>query len=98
MAEYTPGRPTPAGAGGRDQRLEAMLAKWPVLAEEWARGIEHRRTHPEAAGGVPAPRTTGANAVDSGITPLQAINRALGLPDDDGIDAVEARRRADGVP
>jgi hypothetical protein len=96
MAEYTPGRPAPAGAGGREQRLAAMLAKWPVLAEEWARDVEHRRTHPEAAGGVPAPTGTPANAVDSGITPLQAINRALGLPDDDGIDAVEARRAGRG--
>ena len=48
-----------------DQRLAAMLAKWPVLAEEWARGIEHRRTHPEAPGGMPAARATGAEAVEA---------------------------------
>lgn len=36
-----------------------MLAKWPVLAEEWAREVERRRTQPAAdqsgEAGVSAP-------------------------------------------
>jgi len=39
----------------------------------------------------PAART-GANAAERGITPRQAINRALGLPDDHGVDEVQRRR------
>ncbi len=37
-----------------------------------------------------APRTSG-NAVDLGITPLEAINRALGLPDDHRAGEVSRR-------
>jgi hypothetical protein len=55
MAEYTPGRSVASVAGGREQRLAAMLAKWPVLSEEWAQELERRRMR--AADDVGASRT-----------------------------------------
>lgn len=82
-----------AGAGGRDIRLREVLNRWPVLPEEWARNLEARRTHVDESAIPPAART-GANAVDVGITPLEAINRALGLPDDHGADEINRRRGA----
>jgi hypothetical protein len=94
MAEYTPGGGRPQGAAGRDARFVAVLSRWPVLAEPWAQDVERRRTQAAAPGEVSPAARTGANAAEQGITPLQAINRALGLPDDHGIDEV-ARRRGD---
>ena len=80
-----------AGAGGRDARWREVLDRWPVLPEQWARDLEARRTHVDEQAIPPAART-GANAVDAGITPLEAINRALGLPDDHGADEIARRR------
>lgn len=80
-----------AGAGGREVRFRQVLDRWPVLHEPWAQDIEARRTSAVDAALAPAARA-GANAVDAGITPLAAINRALGLPDDHGADEVTRRR------
>lgn len=92
MAEYTPGRGQPQGAAGRDARFVAVLARWPVLGEPWAQDLERRRTEAAAPKDVSPAARTGANAAEQGITPLQAINRALGLPDDHGVDEVQKRR------
>jgi len=83
-----------AGSGGRDLRLRAVLDRWPVLPEDWARTLEARRTQADSNPLPPAARS-GANAPDAGITPLEAINRALGLPDNHGADEI-ARRRGEG--
>lgn len=92
MAEYTPGRGAPTGAAGRDARHAAVLARWPVLGEPWAQSLERRRVDASTPQDVSPAAGTGANAAEQGITPLQAINRALGLPDDHGVDEVERRR------
>lgn len=92
MAEYTPGSTRTQGAGGRDARWVAVLSRWPVVAEPWAQDLERRRTQATDPGEVSPAARTGANAAEQGITPLQAINRALGLPDDHGIDEVARRR------
>lgn len=92
MAEYTPGRGGPSGAGGREARFAAVLGRWPVLSEPWAQDLERRRVHAATPDDVSPAARTGANAAEQGITPLQAINRALGLPDDHGIDEVQRRR------
>ncbi|MBM3634496.1 MAG: hypothetical protein FJW99_04295 [Actinobacteria bacterium] len=92
MAEYTPGRGAPTGAAGREARWAAVLARWPVLAEPWAQDMERRRVDASEPARVSPAARTGANAVELGITPLQAINRALGLPDDHGVDEVQRRR------
>lgn len=92
MAEYTPGRGGPSGGGSREARLTAVLGRWPVLSEPWAQELERRRTRAGTPEEVSAAARTGANAAEQGITPLQAINRALGLPDDHGIDEVRRRR------
>ncbi len=55
MAEYTPGRSVAMAAGGREQRLAATLARWPVLSEAWAQELERRRTR--AADDVGSSRT-----------------------------------------
>ncbi|MBL6632974.1 MAG: hypothetical protein ISP32_01095 [Thermoleophilia bacterium] len=94
MAEYTPGSARAQGSSARDARWVAVLSRWPVLAEPWAQDLERRRTQDADPGEVSPAARTGANAAEQGITPLQAINRALGLPDDHGIDEV-ARRRGD---
>lgn len=96
MAEYTPGRRQAPGGASRDARFAAVLARWPVLGEPWAQGVERSRTGADHAVPVPPAARTGANAPEQGITPLQAINRALGLPDDHGVDAVQQRREAGG--
>lgn len=72
-----------AGTGGRDVRHREVLAHWPVLQEPWARDVEDHRTRVEESSTPQAPPAS-MNAVDAGVTPLEAINRALGLPDDDG--------------
>lgn len=95
MAEYTPGRGAPTGTAGREARLSAVLARWPVLAEPWAQDLERRRTAASEPAEVSPAARTGANAAEQGITPLQAINRALGLPDDHGVDEVQRRREDD---
>lgn len=92
MAEYTPGRGGPSGVGGREARFAAVLGRWPVLSEPWAQDLERRRVHVSTPDDVSPAARTGANAAEQGITPLQAINRALGLPDDHGIDEVQRRR------
>jgi hypothetical protein len=92
MAEYTPGRSAPTGAAGRDARWAAVLARWPVIAEPWAQDLERHRVDTSAPKEVSPAARTGANAAEQGITPLQAINRALGLPDDHGVDEVQRRR------
>lgn len=81
------------GAGGREIRFREVLARWPVLSEDWARTLEARRTQADANPLPPAARS-GANAPNAGITPLEAINRALGLPDDHGADEIVRRRAA----
>jgi hypothetical protein len=63
----------------RSIRHADVLQRWPVLGEAWAQAVERRRTVP--SGPVAGPGT-------EGITPLAAINRALGLPDDHGADAI----------
>ena len=97
MAEYTPGRGAPTGAAGREARWIAVLARWPVLAEPWAQDLERRRVDASAPREVSPAARTGANAAEQGITPLQAINRALGLPDDHGVDEVQRRREGDAA-
>lgn len=90
MAEYTPGSMGGGATRARGARHHEVLARWPVLGEPWARGIETRRL-----GGDPEPppaARTGAQAADGGITPLEAINRAFGIPDEHGLDEIERRR------
>ncbi len=95
MAEYTPGQGAALGGVGRDARYVAMLARWPVLAEPWAQDLERRRVDTSSAREVSPAARPGANAAAQGITPLQAINRALGLPDDHGSDEVQRRTGGD---
>ncbi len=78
------------GTGGRDVRHREVLAHWPVLQEPWARDVEDHRTRVEESSTPQAPRAS-INAVDAGVTPLEAINRALGLPDDDGTHKTSQR-------
>jgi hypothetical protein len=59
------------GAGGREVRFREVLARWPVLAEDWARTLEARRTQAVAS---PRPGAAGA--------PPEAGNRPPDLPDD----------------
>ena len=73
-----PGPPKQPPGRSRQARHTEILARWPVLAESWARELEHRRV----AAQVPERQPM------QGISPLQAINRKLGLPDDHGADAV----------
>jgi hypothetical protein len=76
--------------GNRTQRHEAVLARWPVIGEGWALRIEGRRTTAAGPGRPPAgPPAAGTPQV----TPLTAINRAMGLPDDHGADAIRRRDR-----
>lgn len=74
----------------RAARHAEVLARWPVLGERWAQAVEHGRA-PAAAETPFAGPGSGV-----GITPLTAINRALGLPDDHGADAVAEARRTPG--
>jgi hypothetical protein len=94
MAEYTPGRSAGSAGASRDARHATVLARWPVIAEPWAQVVERRRT---GAVGDAAPARPAPAEPKAPITPLQAINRALGLPDDDGLGAVQ-QRRATGNP
>lgn len=74
----------------RNARHAEVLARWPVLHERWAQNIERARSEE----GGPTP-WVGAGP-GGGITPLTAINRALGLPDDHGVDAIEQAQRTPG--
>lgn len=79
-----------AGTGGRDVRHREVLAHWPVLQEPWARDVEDHRTRVDESS-LPRARRASINAVDAGVAPLEAINRALGLSDDD--ETHEPRQR-----
>ena len=72
----------------RESRHSAMLQRWPVLNESWARQVERSRTAPPS-GPVAGPKA-------GGIDPLTAINRRMGLPDDHGRDAVQQAQAARG--
>lgn len=72
----------------RSARHAEVLARWPVLAEAWAQAVE-------SGSPVVAIRPAGPGA-DSGISLLQAINRATGLPDDHGGDAINRARASEG--
>ena len=73
-------------------RNEDVLDRWPVIAEPWAQRLEARRVEASVPDEVSPAARVGAIAAEQGITPLQAINRALGLPDDHGVDEVQRRR------
>ncbi len=77
----------------RLERHNEILGRWPVIGEAWARAVEEARVGAE-------PETPkGPLARDDAITPLTAINRALGIADDDGIDAIrEAEARQEKPP
>ena len=66
----------------RLERHREILGRWPVIGEAWARAVEEARI-----GAEPEP-PKGPLARDDAITPLTAINRALGIADDDGVDAL----------
>lgn len=74
-------------ASSRTHRHSEVLGRWPVLGERWAQRVETRRT------AAPAVVPIGPGAGE-GITPLVAINRALGLPDDHGVDAIDQAKQA----
>lgn len=71
----------------RSARHEEMLARWPVLNEAWAIRIERGRPQQQT-------RDIGPGSAQ-GISLLQAINRASGLPEDHGSDSVDRARRGD---
>ena len=72
------GQPKQPAGRTREARHTEVLGRWPVLAEQWARALEQRRV----AAQVPE------RAPMQGISPLTAINRKLGLPDDHGAQAI----------
>jgi len=72
------GQPKQPAGRSRQARHHEILGRWPVLQEHWARELEHRRVASQSPERTPM----------QGITPLQAINRRLGLPDDHGADAI----------
>jgi hypothetical protein len=82
------------GAGGREVRFREVLARWPVLTEDWARMLEARRTQADASH-LPAAARSGANAPNAGNAPLEPINDTVGSPGDHDADAVGRRRAAD---
>lgn len=75
-------------APSRAHRHAEILSRWPVLNERWAQQVE-------AARPVSAVREVGPGAA-GGISLLQAINRASGLPDDHGGDAIDRARAREG--
>jgi len=77
----------PPDARRRRDRHQEVLGRWPVLAEEWARAVEAARLGERPASPATEPREI--------ITPLEAINRALGIADDDGVDAIERARASE---
>lgn len=90
MAEYTPGSQGRRVARARGVRHHEVLGRWPVLGEPWARNIEARRIGGDSE--PPPAARAGAQADTDGITPLEAINRAFGLPPEHGRDEVKRRR------
>ncbi|MCB0882967.1 MAG: hypothetical protein KDC33_12230 [Thermoleophilia bacterium] len=71
----------------RSARHLEMLARWPVLNEAWALRIEQGRPQQTV-------REVGPGS-SQGISLLQAINRASGLPEDHGSDSVHRARARD---
>lgn len=72
------GQPKQPAGRTRLARHTEVLDRWPVLAEPWARELERRRVATQVPERTPM----------QGISPLAAINRSLGLPDDDGAHAI----------
>jgi hypothetical protein len=72
------GQPKQPAGRTRQSRHTEVLDRWPVLAEHWARELEQRRVATQAPQRTPM----------QGISPLVAINRRLGLPDDHGAKAI----------
>jgi hypothetical protein len=72
------GQPKQPAGRTRQARHTEVLDRWPVLAEHWARELERRRVAAQAPERTPM----------QGISPLAAINRKLGLPDDHGANAI----------
>jgi hypothetical protein len=77
-------------ANSRTVRHHEVLARWPVLREGWAQRVERARTETTTEKPYVGPGS------GVGITPLTAINRALGLPDDHGVDAIAEAQRTEG--
>ncbi|MFZ4754847.1 MAG: hypothetical protein ACOYL4_02415 [Miltoncostaeaceae bacterium] len=90
IPKHASGPRAAGGTAGRDVRHREVLAHWPVLQEPWAREVEDHRTRVEESSTPQAPPAS-INAVDAGVTPLEAINRALGLSDDDGTHETSRR-------
>jgi len=78
------GQPKQPPGRTRHARHAEVLDRWPVLAEQWARELERRRMATQAPERMPM----------QGISPLAAINRRLGLPDDHGADAIVSIEQA----
>lgn len=74
----------------RAKRHAEILARWPVLNEAWAQRLESARPSGEA-------REVGPGAA-GGISLLQAINRASGLPEEHGGDAVRRAKSGGNGP
>ncbi len=72
------GQPRQPAGRTREARHCEVLSRWPVLGEQWAKGLEHRRLMAQVPTRTPM----------QGISPLAAINRKLGLADDHGANAV----------
>jgi hypothetical protein len=72
------GQPKQPPGRTRDLRHTEILSRWPVLGEQWAKELEERRILGQAPTRTPL----------QGISPLTAINRKLGLPDNHGADAI----------
>jgi hypothetical protein len=72
------GQPNQPAGRTRQARHTEVLDRWPVLAEHWARELERRRVATQAPERTPM----------QGISPLVAINRKLGLPDNHGANAI----------
>jgi len=72
------GQPKQPAGRTRQARHTEVLDRWPVLAEQWARDLEQHRVATQAPERAPM----------QGISPLAAINRKLGLPDDHGAKAI----------
>ena len=72
------GQPKQPAGRTREARHSEVLSRWPVLGEPWARDLEERRIMAQAPTRTPM----------QGISPLVAINRKLGLPDDHGATAI----------
>lgn len=83
-----PGQPKQPPGRSREARHTEVLARWPVLAEQWAKELENRRLSAQSPSRTPM----------DGISPLAAINRRLGLPDDHGADAIVAIDRTASAP